>query len=608
MTLSEGQDPCSQPGSALGMEVPARSGAGEARPEGGKARPERRTFWRRWLRRSAWAAAGIPVLGLFTFLALDAAFPLPDELLKTPPSSPRLYASDISTLQVLLASDEQWRKPVPLAAISPALIEATIAVEDRRFREHLGVDPLAILRAAQQNATSGRTLSGASTITMQLVKMLSDRPARTLRNKAIEAFRAVQLERELSKDQILELYLNAAPYVGNHRGIESASLVLFGKHAADLSRPEAYLLAGLPQSPTAYNPTRHPERALARRAMVLAAAVESARLDPPAAERIAASELRLMSAPRPILAPHFARMAFDQRPSGGSTTLDSALQMRCEQLIERHAAQLPEGCDVALVVIELESGAVRALIGSADIHDPIDGQVNGATAWRSPGSALKPFLYATAFEANLATPETWIDDAPIELAGWSPQNFDGDFSGMVRATDALRRSLNIPAMRIAGLAGLTRCIGVLASAGVRFRPGAAQAAGLALATGAAEVRLIDLTNAYATLGRGGSYKPWILFEDADSDPLGTPVLSSNTCQSLHNMLSTEQRFQPPRPDAHHFCWKTGTSSGFRDAWSLGYDNQHAVGIWIGNFSGTPDPAFVGSQAATPLLVDVFLAE
>ncbi|MFT5199251.1 MAG: penicillin-binding protein 1C, partial [Planctomycetota bacterium] len=462
MNLLEGKDPCSQPGSALEMEVSARSRAGAARAGW-------RTFWRRCLRRTAWAALGIPALGLLSFFALDVAYPLPDELLKTPPISPRLYASDISTLQVLLASDEQWRKPVPLAAISPSLIEATIAVEDRRFRDHLGVDSLAILRAAQQNATSGRTLSGASTITMQLVKMLSDRPARTLRNKAIEAFRAVQLERELSKDQILERYLNAAPYLGNHRGIESASLVLFGKHAADLSQPEAYLLAGLPQSPTAYNPTRHPERALARRAMVLAAAVESAHLDPAAAERIAATELRLVSAPRPMLAPHFARMAFDQRPSGGPTTLDSALQVRCEQLIESHAAQLPEGCDVALVVIELESGAVRALIGSADIQDPVDGQVNGATAWRSPGSALKPFLYATAFDANLATPETWIDDTPIELAGWSPQNFDGNFSGMVRATDALRRSLNIPAMRITELAGLTRCTGVLVSAGVRFR-------------------------------------------------------------------------------------------------------------------------------------------
>lgn len=560
---------------------------------------------RRWIRRCALGAFLAPALALLTFLVLDARYPLPGEMLEAPPASPRLYAANISTVQVLLANDEQWRKPVPLSAISPALIEATISVEDRRFWSHLGVDPLAILRAAQQNASSGRTLSGASTITMQLVKILGGRPKRTLRNKAIEAFRALQLERELSKDQILELYLNVAPYVGNHVGIEAASLHLFGKHAADLSKPEAYLLAGLPQSPTAYNPNRHPERALARRETVLAAAVEAGRMRAGEAADLAARELRLMRAPRPVLAPHFARMAFERRPGGGATTLDSELQQRCERIVARHAARLPGGCDMALVAIELETGAVRALVGSADIHDPLNGQVNGATAWRSPGSALKPFLYATAFEAHLATPETWIDDSPMELAGWTPQNFDGNFSGMVSATDALRRSLNIPAMRMAKLAGPVRCIGVLESAGVRFRPGAAQAAGLALATGAAEVRLIDLTNAYATLGRGGDFKPWVLFEDTITGA-GVPVLSPSTCEDLYTMLSSQARFDSPRADAHHFCWKTGTSSGYRDAWALGHDREHAIGIWVGNFSGSPDPAFVGSQAATPILADVFL--
>ncbi|MDF1839137.1 MAG: transglycosylase domain-containing protein, partial [Planctomycetota bacterium] len=424
--------------------------------------------------------------------------------------------------------------------------------------------------------------------------------------KAIEAFRALQVERLLTKDEILERYLNLAPYVGNHRGVESASLELFAKHAADLSRPEAYLLAGLPQSPTRHNPRRHPESSRARRATVLAAAVNTGQLEASMATDIGQSNPRLESAPRPVLAPHFARLAFAERPGGGRTTLDSALQLRCENLVERHAARLPEGSDIALVAIDLETGAVRALIGSADPGDPIDGQVNGATAWRSPGSALKPFLYATAFEAHLATPETWIDDSPMELAGWSPQNFDGDFSGMVTATDALHRSLNIPAMRITKLAGLTRTIGVLESAGVRFRPGSAQAAGLALATGAAEVRLIDLTNAYATLGRNGQFKPWVLYADQAAEPASGPtVLSPRTCESLHTILSTRHRIQAARPDAHHFCWKTGTSSGFRDAWSLGHDDHYAIGIWIGHFSGAPSPEFIGAQAATPLLVDFF---
>ncbi|MBL4771232.1 MAG: penicillin-binding protein 1C, partial [Planctomycetes bacterium] len=539
----------------------------------------------------------------------DALYPLPGELLAAPPKNPSLFARDVSPVQVLLASDEQWRKPVALHEISQTLIEATIAVEDQRFRQHVGVDPLAILRAVKQNALSGRTLSGASTLTMQLVKMQSRHLKRNLANKLNEAFRALQLERELSKDQILELYLNVAPYVGNHRGIESASLALFAKHAADLSQAEAYLLAGLPQSPTFYNPNRRPKNALARREMVLAAAVQTGQLDEEEARRISNTRLTFEDSPRSIVAPHFARLAFNARPAGGRTTLDTALQQRCEQIVQEHSARLPEGNDIALIVIELETGAVRALIGSADVLDPIDGQVNGATAWRSPGSALKPFLYAAAFEAGLATPKTQIDDSPMELAGWTPGNFEGDFSGSVSATDALRRSLNIPAMRIARLAGLTRTIGVLESSGVRFRPGTAQAAGLALATGAAEVRLIDLTNAYATLGRNGTFKPWVLFEDQTDTPLaGNRVLSEKTCDHLHGMLSTRKRFEAARQNAHHFCWKTGTSSGFRDAWSLGHDDQYAVGIWVGNFSGTGHPAFVGSQAATPMLTDVFLGQ
>ncbi|MCP5023155.1 MAG: penicillin-binding protein 1C [bacterium] len=562
---------------------------------------------RRWLVRGAWLAIATPVASVLLFFILNACFPFPATLLKGPPPSPRLMAADESDLQIQLAPDDQWRKPVPLDQISPTLIEATIAVEDQRFRQHMGIDPLAILRAAKQNALSGQTISGASTITMQLVKLLSGNRRRTLGNKALEAFRSLQLERIWTKDQILERYLNIAPYVGNHQGIESASMALFGKHALDLSQAEAYLLAGLPQSPTRFAPARHPEKALWRRHNVLHAAVQTRTLDAASAQRLTETELTLNKAQRPNAAFHFSRMAFTQRPAGGITTLDPVLQERCEELMRRRATALPAGCDIALVAIEIETGAVRALIGSLDPSDPIDGQVNGATAWRSPGSALKPFLYAAAFEAHLASPESLVEDSAMELAGWTPQNFDGDFQGRVTVTEALRRSLNIPAMRLARQAGLSRCIGVLESAGVHFRPGTAQAAGLALATGAAEVRLIDLTNAYATLGRNGQHKPWVLLEDEiDRDSPGAQVLSASTCEDLHTILSTRQRFVNAKPDARHFCWKTGTSSGFRDAWAIGHDEKYAIGIWVGHFSGTANPAFVGSRAATPLLTDAFL--
>ncbi|MCA9000552.1 MAG: penicillin-binding protein 1C [Planctomycetes bacterium] len=564
--------------------------------------------WRRRLRRTVRVACAIPVLAVAAFFGLDALYPFPEELLTRPATSPFLTASDSDLIRVQLTDREEWRRPVPLARISSNLIEATIAVEDRRFRTHLGVDPIAIVRAGLQNLAGGRRVSGASTLTMQWVKMRSGNTRRTVWNKLQEAFRALQVERILSKNEILERYLNLAPYVGNHRGVEAASLELFGKHAADLSRPEAYLLAGLPQSPARHNPRRHRESAARRRATVLAACVQTGNLPAVEAQAIASTWPTLQSAPRPLIAPHFARMAFEQRPAGGRSTLDSELQRHAEEVVARRVRNLPEGADVALVAIELETGAVRALVGSADVNDPMDGQVNGATAWRSPGSALKPFLYAAAFEAHLATPDTQIDDSPMEIAGWAPNNFDGEFVGMVSAREALRRSLNIPAMRMAHLAGLPRVIGVLESAGVRFLPGRAQEAGLALATGAAEVRLIDLTCAYATLGRKGRFLPWVLFEDElELQGNGTRVLSEPTCENLLGILSSKERVENARPDAHHFAWKTGTSSAFRDAWSLGYDGKMAVGIWVGNFSGAPDRAFTGSEAATPILVE-FLCE
>jgi penicillin-binding protein 1C len=562
-----------------------------------------RASTKRALRGCAAAALGTPLAAALAFFTLDALFPFPTELLDAAPQSPTLEGRDGTPLQVRLGSDEQWRRPVRLEEISPWLIESTIAVEDRRFRKHHGVDPLAILRAAAQNLGGGQVVSGASTLSMQVVKMVSAPAERTLTTKLTEAFRALQLERLRSKDEILELYLNLAPYGGNHRGVESGALAHFGKHASDLSLDEATLLAGLPQSPTHYSPTRHAERAIARRERVLEASVREGKFDASEARMAAESALRLDAAPRPSLAPHFSSVALTQRPAGGRTTLDLELQRSARELVEQHALGLPNGADISVCVIELESGALRALIGSADPDDPNDGQVNGASAWRSPGSALKPFAYAAAFEARVLSPESTLDDSAIDLAGWQPQNFDGQFAGEVSVRDALRRSLNIPALRAAKLAGSHRVVGVLESCGVRFRPGAAQSAGLGLVTGAAEVRLLDLTNAYATLGRDGEFMELRYFED---EPRQTHrALSREACESLHRILDSADRLPQARPEAPHFCWKTGTSSGFRDAWALGHDERYAIGVWVGNFSGAGDPSFVGAGVATPLLVQLF---
>jgi penicillin-binding protein 1C len=559
--------------------------------------------WKKYLRRGCLLAAGVLLAAGASFWILDRLYPFPMQSLEQLPSSVRLEGWDATALQIQLGSDEQWRRPVPLDAISLHLVAATIAVEDHRFYEHHGVDPLAILRAATQNVLGGEVISGASTISMQLVKMISAPAPRDWRTKAVEAFRALQLERLLTKQEIIEQYLNLAPYVGNHRGAESAALALFGKHAGDLSLDEATLLAGLPQAPTRYAPSLHAERALARRDRVLEAAVRAGQLSQSTALQAAAAPLILNSTERPKLAPHFSAMALGRRPGGGRSTLDAHFQQRAEELVARHARALPAGSDIAVCVIELESAAVRALVGSADPSDPLDGQVNGATAWRSPGSALKPFIYAAGFEAHVLDASSILEDSAIELAGWRPQNFDGDFSGRVSVQDALRRSLNIPAILAAKRAGLQRVIGVLESAGVKFRGQSARRAGLGLATGAAEVRLIDLTNAYATLGREGVFVRLRLFEDEARE--SRRVLSSETCAALHQILSSENRVPELSPEAPRFCWKTGTSSGFRDAWALGHDERYAIGVWVGHFSGAGDPAFVGAEAASPLLVDLF---
>ena len=350
------------------------------------------------------------------------------------------------TLLRIVGSDDQWRQPVPLDEISPWMVQATIAVEDERFRLHPGVDPIAIVRATGQNILNRDIVSGASTITMQVCRMMDKRP-RTVKAKTVEAFRALQLECILSKEEIIEKYLNIAPYGGNIRGVESASRIYFGKRARDLSLGEAALLTGLPKSPTAYRPDRYPETARMRRSTVLRRMAE---LDMITEEQRAAADAEPVFMAGPIrehAAPHAAWLALQRRQEGGRTTIDIHIQREVERLAEDRARLLPEGTDQAVVVIEIQSGDIVALLGSSDYWDTVDGQVNGVLARRSPGSALKPFIYAAAFEARRLRPDSVVYDVPIERAGWSPRNFDRTFSGELTAAEALRRSLNVPAIR-----------------------------------------------------------------------------------------------------------------------------------------------------------------
>lgn len=586
-----------------------------------------RSWLGRALGRAALAYAGVVVASAFAaphvVAALDRRFPL-DLARLDRPSSAEVTASDGALLARGVAPDGQWRRPLALRDMGAWLPAATIAIEDRRFRAHDGVDVRAVLRAAVSNARAGRVRSGASTLSMQLIGLTSATP-RSLRGKAIEAFRALQLERAWSKDRILERYLNLAPYGRNLCGVEAAARHWFGKAPRDLSLDEAALLAGLPQSPARLRPDRYPERALRRRAAVLDALVTTGAITADEHERARGAPLALARsasaqqgpaagdafAARPRSAFHVAAWALAERAGGGRTTLAPTAQAAVERVVRAHVSELVPGTDVAVVVLDVASSAVLALVGSPNPSDPLDGQVDGARARRSPGSALKPFVYGAAFDGGRCTPTSILSDTPIDLAGWRPANFDGGFSGPVEAGEALRRSLNLPALRVAQAVGVERCVAVLEAAGASLAPNAIERAGLTLVTGGTPVTLLELTNAYATLARGGVQRRPRLFED---EPLSPPIraLSPETCAALFDILSSERR--APRicggashVDARPFMWKTGTSSGNVDAWAIGHDRSLAIGVWVGRFSGAGHPSYVGAEVAEPILAELFVS-
>ncbi|MEN6578747.1 MAG: penicillin-binding protein 1C [Phycisphaerales bacterium] len=536
--------------------------------------------------------------------------PFPVERLRKWSASPAVLDAKGRPMFSIVGPDQQWRYPVSLRDVSPWLIQATIAVEDERFCHHPGVDLLAVVRAVGQNLSAGRIVSGASTLDMQVCRMMDNRP-RTCRAKLVEAFRSLQLNRLMGKEQILELYLNVAPYGGNLQGVEVASLKYFGKRARDLSLAEAALLAGLPQSPSRYRPDRNPDAALERQRVVLRSMLRKGLIT----EQQSADALScpveigrrtcLFPARRAI---HTSFLALSRRPAGGQTTIDLDIQDQVERLAYEHLATLPEGTELAVVVIDVAESAIVALLGSGDPADPVDGQVNGVLAQRSPGSTLKPFLYATAFEMERLNGDSIVHDIPISRGAWTPANFDRTHAEQISVAEALRRSLNVPAILVAEGVGLARCCGVLEAVGVHLPPDAQQRGGLALAVGGIEVSLLDLTNAYATLARDGVRGQPRLFVDESSEAVR--ALKPEVCASISDILSSRQRLpsalrEGTEDNVPWFMWKTGTSSGRRDAWAVGHNDRYAIGVWAGRFRGTGRLEYVGAEAAEPLLCRLF---
>jgi len=562
---------------------------------------------RRLLRISLYLISLLVVILILGIIA-DFIWPFDQQKLKIFAPSPIVYDTKGRNMLSLVSPEQQWCMPIELEDISPHLIDATIAIEDNRFYRHLGVDTFAVIRATKQNIANHQVISGASTLTMQICRMIDNRP-RTLKNKMIEAFRACQLERIRSKEEILEIYLNYAPYGGNLRGVEAASLFYFSKHANELSIAQSAFLAGLPQSPTRFNPFSHMDDALKRQQAVLNRMLETGKISQLQYSKSIGEEITITPINREINASHVAWLALNRKNEGGRLTIDLDIQKQIETACDSHLKRLPVGSEIAVVVIDIENSSIVAMLGSGDSSDPIDGQVNGAISKRSPGSTLKTIIYASAFEAKRLSPDSIVYDYPISLSGWKPQNFDRIYEGQVSACDALRKSLNIPALWIANCLGPTYCYNQLESVGINLPNDVEMQSGLSFIVGGCETSLLELTNAYAVFGREGIYKQCRLFMDDVST--SKQVFSPEVCANINHILSNRIRVPHGMESIEAdnlpwFMWKTGTSSGRRDAWAIGHNNRYAIGVWVGRFRGSGRYEYVGSQAAEPLLAQLFV--
>ena len=550
-----------------------------------------------------WSTCGLLLAVALLWLA-DRLWPLPlpkDDLARV------VLSEDGTPLWRFADANGVWRYPVQTDEVSPYYLEALLTYEDRWFYQHPGVNPLALGRAAWQNLSGGRVLSGGSTLSMQVARLL-DPHERTLPGKLRQLWRTAQLEWHLSKSEILNLYLNRAPFGGTLQGVAAASWAYLGKSPQQLTRSEAALLAVLPQAPSRLRPDRHPERAQVARDKVLRRLAEYQVWPQGAVDE--ALEEPLLLAPRlePSLAPLLARrLNRPHSPPLIRTTLDANLQRRLEDLLLGWRARLPEHTSAAILVVETDTMAVRAYLGSVDINDARRfGHVDMISALRSPGSTLKPFLYGMAMDAGLIHSESLLQDVPRRYGDYRPGNFSMGFSGPVSASSALALSLNLPAVQLLEAYGPKRFAADLRNGGVPLSLPALAEPNLALILGGAGSRLEDLVSGYSALARGG--KSANLRLQPQDELVERRMLSPGSAWIIRRILSGQAR--PDRdPTAElvqrpSLAWKTGTSYGFRDALAIGVGPRYLIGVWIGRPDGTPVPGQFGLASAAPLMLQV----
>jgi penicillin-binding protein 1C len=528
----------------------------------------------------------------------------PLDLKATDDRSTLVLDRDGRLLRAFTTTDGRWRLPLRAAEADPRFLAMLMAYEDRRFETHRGVDPWAMLRAASQALTNGRIVSGGSTLTMQVARLIEPREERSFTAKLRQVIRAVQLERRFDKREILALYLTLAPYGGNIEGVRAASFAYFGKEPRRLSYAEAALLVALPQSPELRRPDRFAERARHARDRVLDIAAARGLVDRYEADMAKAEALPLERRAVPILAAHASEAAVKAEPASKIVRLsiDARLQASLEALVVERVAALGPKLSGAMVVVDNATGEVRAHVGSADYFSvERAGAVDAAQAIRSPGSALKPFIYALAFEEGIAHPETILEDRPARYGGYVPENFDLSYQGTVTARRALQLSLNVPAVELLSELGPARFLARLRGAGVDIVVPKDSTPGLALGLGGLGIRLTDLARLYVGLARGGDVPAltWRAHEGTESRRLTEPVAAWYVTDTLKGA--------PPPVNAlpGRFSFKTGTSYGYRDAWSVGYDRRYTVAVWVGRPDGAAVSGLVGRVAAAPILFDAF---
>ncbi len=503
-------------------------------------------------------------------------------------------------------SDGRWRLQATAQQVDPRYLRFLYAYEDKRFLSHPGVDPLAMTRAAWQWAHNRKIISGGSTLTMQVARLLEPRSERTLVVKLREVLRAVELERSLSKDEILSLYLSLAPFGGNLEGVRAASLAYFGKEPARLTAGQAALLVALPQSPEARRPDRSTDLARAARDRVLDRVVAAGLLPADEAAQAKAEPVPSARKPMPMLAPHAAEQAVAAAPERKThrLTIDAVLQKNLEDLARERVQALGPDISAAIVAVDHATGEILARVASANYLDERRaGQVDMTQALRSPGSALKPFIFGLGFEDGIVHPETLIDDRPIRYGTYAPENFDQTFQGTVTVRHALQMSLNVPAVAVLEKVGASRLSARLGQAGAPLVLPKGETPGLAMGLGGLGITLKDLTMLYAGLARLGNTTPLIERADAASEPVERRLIDPVAAWYVGNVL-----FGTPPPDnapQGRIAFKTGTSYGYRDAWAVGFDGKRTIGVWVGRPDGAPVPGLVGRTAAAPILFDAF---